>query len=229
MPMGKAVHFVFSNPPPGVSDLKFSRWYERHVSEIVETPGFAGARRYWLSPIVGDRSPTMYRHLSLYELDGDSEAPLRELDRRMRAGQLTLEDWFGDIRFASFDGSPLEADPVRLSEHLYLVFSTPPPEVDFDAYSEWYAVHLRENLTAEGFDAGWRFRLAPVNVDPPAPCAAVHGAIYEVSAELPALRRALDDARDAGRVHFPDWFGRIEFASLDCLAISPHVAAAVRA
>jgi hypothetical protein len=30
-------------------------------------------------------------------------------------------------------------------------------------------------------------------------------------------------------VHFPDWFGQIEFASVDCLAISPYVAAAIHA
>jgi hypothetical protein len=227
--MARRAHFVFSNPPPGVSEAVFSGWYERHVGEIVETPGFAGARRYWLSAIVGDRAPTMYRHLSLYEIDGDSQRPLEELGRRMQAGHLTLEDWFGAIRFASFDGIPLEADELRLPEHVYLVFSKPPADIDFDTYSDWYAIHLRENLTAEGFEAGWRFRLEPATVDPSAPCEAVHAAVYEVSAELPALRRALADARDAGRVHFPDWFGQIEFASVDCLAISPYVAAPIHA
>jgi hypothetical protein len=227
--MTRNVPFVFSIPPAGVSDAEFSAWYGQHVSEIVAVPGFAGARRYWLSSVVGDRSPTMYRHLSLYEIEGESDAALHELERRMDAGQLTLEDWFADIRFASFDGIALENDEVRLAEHVYLVFSKPPPEIEFAAYSDWYDVHLRENLTADGFDAGWRFRLEPATLDPSAPCEAVHAAIYEVHAELPALRQGLADARDAGRVHFPDWFGRIEFASLDCVAICPYVAAPVRA
>jgi hypothetical protein len=226
--MPSNVHFVFSTPPAGISEGVYSGWYDHHVGEILEIPGFAGARRYWLSPIVGDRSPTMYRHLALYEVEGDSQAPLGELERRMQAGQLTLEDWFRDIRFASFDGIALEDDSVRLTDHAYLVFSKPPPQIEFDAYSEWYGVHLRENLTADGFDAGWRFRLEPSTVDPDAPCEAVHAAVYEVHAELPALRQALVDARDAGRVHFPEWFGQIQFASIDCLAGSPYLAAPVR-
>ena len=226
--MPNNVHFVFSTPPAGVSEADYSSWYEQHVGEILDVPGFAGARRYWLSPIVGDTSPTMYRHLSLYEIEGDSQAPLAELGRRMQAGQLTLEDWFAEIRFASLDGIALEDDQVRLTDHAYLVFSTPPSQIPFEDYSGWYAVHVRENLTAEGFDAGWRFRLQAATVDPAAPCEAVHGAIYEVHEALPALRQALAEARDAGRVHFPDWFGQIQFASMDCVAASAYVAPPVR-
>ena len=49
----------------------------------------------------------------------------------------------------------------------------------------------------------------------------MHAALYEVHAELPALRAALKEAIDAGRVDFPDFFDDILFASLDCHAASP--------
>jgi hypothetical protein len=48
-----------------------------------------------------------------------------------------------------------------------------------------------------------------------------------VHGELPQLRGALKEAADAGRVGFPDWFGEILFASLDCHAASAaHVGVA---
>ena len=74
-----------------------------------------------------------------------------------------------------------------------------------------------------------RFRLEPEIVDPTAPCDASYAAIYDVSEAEPVLRRALAESREDGRrVTYPDWFGQIEFASLDCIAISPYVAAPVR-
>lgn len=218
------VHFVFSNPPGQISDAEYSDWYDQHVREILEVQGFAEARRYWLSPVVGERPPTMYRHLSLYLIEGDPRAALAALAQQ----PLTLPEWFGQIRFASFDGLALEDLPVRLSDHAYLVFSTPPARIAFDAYSDWYATHLRENVAVDGFDAGWRFRLEPDTVDPAAECDASHAALYEVSAELAALRRGLAEAREAGRVHFPTWFGEIGFASLDCVAASARIEAPVR-
>jgi hypothetical protein len=226
--MANSVYFVFSDPPSGVGEAEYSDWYEHHVEEIVAGPGFAGARRYWLSPIVGG-PPTNYRHLSLYELVGEDTQPaLAELSKRVAAGELALSDWFGEIQFASFNGLALEDDGVQLPDHAYLVFSTPPAGLGFDAFNDWYAIHLRENLTADGFEAGWRFRLDPDTVDQTAPCEAAHAAIYDVSEEQLALRRALAESRaDGRRVTYPDWFGQIHFASLDCVAVSPYVTASL--
>jgi hypothetical protein len=217
--MSANVHLVFSTPPAQVSYEDFSGWYEGHVADILAGPGFLAARRYRLEGVVSDRPPTMYGHLSLYHVEGDGSAALAELERRVQAGEVPLPEWFGDIRFASFDGLALEDDGSRLPDHAYLVFSKPPDGMGFEDFSRWYAVHMRENLTAEGFDAAWRFGLRSATVDADAPCDAVHAAWYEVHGELPALRAALAEARDAGRVHFPDWFGDIEFASVNCVAL----------
>lgn len=217
--MATNVHFVFSTPPAEVSFDDFDRWYDTHVADILASPGFPAARRYRVDGARGDRPPTMYRHLSLYHVDGDGTQALAELERRVQSGEVPLPEWFGDIRFASFDGLALEDGDAQLPDHAYLVFSKPPAGMAFEDFSEWYAVHMRENLTADGFDAAWRFALKPATVDPEAPCEAVHGAWYAVHGELPELRAALKEAADAGRVDFPDWFGDIEFASVDCVAL----------
>jgi hypothetical protein len=217
--MATNVHFVFSTPPAEVSFEDFDRWYDTHVADILAGPGFPAARRYRVDGVRGDRPPTMYRHLSLYHVDGDGTQALGELERRVQSGEVPLPDWFGDIRFASFEGLALEDGDAQLPDHAYLVFSRQPPGMSFEDFSAWYAGHMRENLTADGFDEAWRFALKPANVDPEAPCTAVHGAWYAVHGELPELRAALKEAADAGRVDFPDWFGDIEFASVDCVAL----------
>lgn len=225
--MGSGVYFVFSNPPPGVGEDEYAAFYERHAGEIVAGPGFAGARRYWLSPVKGG-PPTNYRHLSLYDLEADSRSAMAELGKRMQAGELTLPDWFGQIQFASFDGLPLGDETLELPDHLYLVFSKCPDPVSHDDYEDWYATHVRENLTADFFEAGARFRLEPETVDPSAPCGATHAALYDVGAPLPQLQQSLVESREDGRRHtYPDWFAQIEFASVDCAAASPYIAAAV--
>jgi hypothetical protein len=217
--MATNAHFVFSAPPAEVSFEDFSDWYEGHVADILAGPGFPAARRYRVEGVVSDRPPTMYPHLSLYHVDGDGTEALAELDRRVESGAVPLPDWFSGIRFASFAGTALEDGDAQLPDHAYLVFSTPPAGMGFEDFSRWYAVHMRENLTADGFNAAWRFGLQPGTVDPAAPCEAVHGAWYEVDRELHELRAALAEAREAGRVHFPEWFGDIEFASVDCVAL----------
>ncbi len=226
--MPENVYFVFSEPPAAVDRADYGRWYEGHVRDILAVEGFASARRFDLAPANGSTSPTMYSHLSLYAVEGDPQAAMARLAEAVDAGSVPLPDWFGGIRFASFYGEPLEG-PIDLAvlDHTYLVFSRPPAQIPLEDYLEWYATHARENLTADGFDAMWRYRLEADRVDPLAPCESVHAALYEVHGELPQLRLALKEAADAGRVGFPDWFGEILFASLDCHAPSAaHVGVA---
>ena len=226
--MAENVYFVFSEPPAAVGRADYGRWYEGHVRDILTIEGFASARRFDLAAAVGSTSPTMYSHLSLYAVEGDPREAMARLADAIAAGSVPLPDWFDGIRFASFYGHPLEG-PIDLAtlDHTYLVFSTPPAQIGLEDYIEWYATHARENLTADGFDAMWRYRLEADTTDPLAPCDAVHAALYEVHGELPQLRAALKEAADAGRVGFPDWFGEILFASLDCHAASAaHVGVA---
>jgi hypothetical protein len=220
------VHLVFSEPPEWLAADDFDRWYEAHVREILAVDGYDAARRFELHAAVGTTSPTMYSRLALYGISGDPAETLAGLQRAVEAGAVAHPEWFGEARFASFVGRALEG-PIDLAtlDHTYLVFSRPPAQIGLEDYIDWYYAHMRENLTATGFDAAWRYRLEPDRVDPLAPCDAVHAAIYEVHGDMPTLRAALKEAADAGRVSFPEWFGEIQFASMDCYAISGAVAA----
>jgi hypothetical protein len=217
--MPHAVHFVFSVPPAGVAEDEYSNWYDTHVAEILETPGFVAARRYWLHPAAPDRPPVEYRHLAVYVMDRPSEAPLADLGRR--ADAMTLPDWFGEIRFASFDGRPLEDEELAPPDHGYLVLSHAPRRFTTEAYFGWYYAHARENLTSDGFDAVWRYGLTPATVDPDRVGRATHAAFYECHGELPALCRAPVESAQARRVDIPDWMPEGDFVSWDCLAAAP--------
>jgi hypothetical protein len=222
--MPRPVHLVLSVPPAGVGDDEYSAFYETHVGEILETPGFVAARRYWLAPAVAGRPPVEYRHAAVYVLDRASAEPLAELGRRGAAGQLTLPSWFGAIRFASFDGRPLEDDELEPPDHGYMTLSHAPRRFTTDEYHGWYYAHARENLTSEGLHAVRRFALEPVAVDAEARvkvALATHLAFYSVSADLIELRRALDESARAGRVDVPDWLGECDFTSFDCYAAAP--------
>src|SRR4051812_17829866 len=114
--MPNEVHFVFSLPPAGVSREAYSAFYDMHVAEILQTPGYASARRYWLGEPAPDR-PIAHTHLSIYVLDRPNEEAGAELGRRMEAGELTLPKWFGDIRFQAFFGRPLEDEEITFPDH----------------------------------------------------------------------------------------------------------------
>jgi hypothetical protein len=219
--MPRAVHFVFSIPPASVADDEYSSWYDTHVAEILETPGFVAARRYWLGLASPDRPPVEYRHAVVYVLDRPSQEPLADLGRRSRAGEMTIPDWFGEIRFASFDGRPLEDEELDPPDHGYLVLSHAPGRFTTDEYYGWYYAHARENLTSDGFDAVWRYGLTPVAADPNPVGKATHAAFYECHGELPVLRSALVDSAEARRVDIPDWMPEGDFVSWDCLAAAP--------
>lgn len=215
------VHFVFSRLPQDVSESDYDAFYARHIDEILETEGFAAARRYWLAQGVPGRAPIRYRHLALYLLEREPAPAMTTLDRRMAAGELTIPDWFSQITFASFDGRPLEGDECNPPDHGYLVLSHAPRRFTSEQYEGWYYAHARENLTSDGFETVRRFTLTGANVDPEAGSVPTHGALYTVTAELPALRAALDVSFQAGRVDVPDWMAEGEFTSYDCLAAGP--------
>jgi hypothetical protein len=216
--MPHAVYLVLSVPPASVTEGEYSGWYDGHVAEILETPGFVAARRYWLASAVPDRPPVEYRHAVVYVIDRPSTEPLADLGRRMDAGELTIPDWFGDIRVASFDGRPLEEEELELPDHAYLVFSHAPRRFTTEEYYGWYYAHARENLTSDGLDTVWRYGLTPVSVDPNRLGRATHAAFYQVHRELPALRSALQESIDARRVDIPGWLPEGDFVSFDCLS-----------
>ena len=131
-------------------------------------------------------------------MDRPSEEPLADLARRGRAGEMTIPDWFGEIRFASFDGRPLEDEELELPDHGYLVLSHAPRRFTTEEYYGWYYAHARENLTSDGLRqrCGATGSRRSTRRSGSSSAAATHAAFYEVHGELPALRSAL---RGVGR------------------------------
>ena len=212
--MAAQVYFVFTEAPDGVDAATFERRHDTDSRRLLADAGFEALRRFTMAPDVGTIPPIMYTHMALYTVD----------DAAASRGRIIGSDasWAPDVRAASFRGYALEEPTIDLARlgHIYLVFTKPPPQVTVPQFFEWYVTHMRENLTADGFDAAWRYRVERDVVDPLAPSDAVHAALYEVHGELPELRASLDRAEKDGRVVFPEWFPGMRLACLDCYAIS---------
>ena len=115
--MAKNLHIVFGQPPEGISDEEFNRWYDAHLGEILAVPGFVSAQRFRLDPVVSDTAaPAPFRYLALYEIDGDPAAAIAELERsgmgskdsyaaskEVDSRSLELPSWWNEVRFASWN------------------------------------------------------------------------------------------------------------------------------
>ena len=111
------LQIVFSHLPEGVSDEEFCEWYDAHLPEILSIPGFVSAQRFRLEPVVRDSvEPTTYRYLALYEIDGDPDTLLAEMEKRrlgtvasyaerkeVDASGPALPAWWSEARFASWN------------------------------------------------------------------------------------------------------------------------------
>jgi hypothetical protein len=128
--MAQNLQLVFSHLPDAVTDAEFSEWYDAHLPEILSIPGFVSAQRFRLEPVVVDTTePTTYRYLAMYEIEGDAETLLAEMEKR-RLGTVDsyaerkalgddgpqLPEWWGRARFASWNaialGERVTADEV---------------------------------------------------------------------------------------------------------------------
>jgi hypothetical protein len=115
--MGQNLQIVFSHLPEAVTDEEFCEWYDAHLPEILSIPGFVSAQRFRLEPVVVDAvEPVSYRYLALYEIEGEPETLLAEMEKR-RLGTIdsyaerkeidssgpALPEWWARARFASWN------------------------------------------------------------------------------------------------------------------------------
>lgn len=113
------LHIVVSEPPDGVTDDEFNRWYDAHLDEILAVDGFSAVSRFRLEPVVA--AGTMpHRFIAVYETDRDPREAVAALERagmgsrdaytELKAddeGQLPLPPWFERVGFASWNCLPL--------------------------------------------------------------------------------------------------------------------------
>ena len=128
--MGQNLQIVFSHLPDSVSEEEFCEWYDAHLPEILSIPGFVSAQRFRLEPVVVDSLEAVsYRYLALYEIEGEPETLLAEMEKR-RLGTIdayaerktvdssgpALPEWWDRARFASWNcialGERVSADSV---------------------------------------------------------------------------------------------------------------------
>ena len=75
--MSRQYLLMLSNPVEGQEE-EFRKWYwETHIPEILDLPGFVSARR--LSTPEGTTMPVAHRYATLYEVEGPAEAALGTL------------------------------------------------------------------------------------------------------------------------------------------------------
>ncbi|HZL55412.1 MAG TPA: hypothetical protein VFC22_07260 [Solirubrobacteraceae bacterium] len=100
-------YIVLSKPPEGVSAEEFNDWYDRHMGEILELPGFVSAQRSALT-LRGHRGKAFdYEYIVRYGIDGDLDATLAGLREAVEAGRLYFPDWFPSIRTSGFAVAPI--------------------------------------------------------------------------------------------------------------------------
>jgi hypothetical protein len=119
--VARTISIVFSQTPPGVSEADYQAWYEAHLDELLEIPGFETAELFRIVPEVVDASSPAppYSHVAVFGFAGDpadltagkAEAGLSTKEsyiaRKEARGEIpALPDWWDDVRFASWIGVP---------------------------------------------------------------------------------------------------------------------------
>jgi hypothetical protein len=80
---------VYSSPASG-QESEYNQWYdEKHLKDVLKSPGFLSAQRFKL-PDESDKAPC---YLALYEMQTeDPEAALAELTSRAGTPQMMISD-----------------------------------------------------------------------------------------------------------------------------------------
>jgi hypothetical protein len=120
----EGLYIVFSQPPTGDGeDAAFNVWYDAHLYEILEIPGFVAAQRFSLDAEVRNPdAPAPYLYAALFEVNtGPDEINAamasRGLNSRDSYVQLKethsagppLPAWWDRVRFASWNAVPVSA------------------------------------------------------------------------------------------------------------------------
>jgi len=119
--VGRYLQLVLSKVPADTPDDEFNSWYDAHLPEILSIPGFAAATRFRLRPAVVNPDAEMpYDYLTVYELDGDLEHIMKEMERLGLVSKESYVDlkevsdqgpqlppWWDGVRFASWNCVPI--------------------------------------------------------------------------------------------------------------------------
>jgi hypothetical protein len=87
-------YLVLAQPPEGVTEEEYNRWFDGHVQQILELPGFVAARRLEMHYVRGSvPDPPPFTYYCLYEIEGDFDAAMRALRTAVDGGKMHFEEW----------------------------------------------------------------------------------------------------------------------------------------
>lgn len=96
---------VFSQPHEGRED-EYNDWYQnRHLGEVIATPGFTAAQRFKLSGKLSEDMPA-YPYCAIYEYSADDWAvPFNALSERANSGEIFMTDAINteDLQFLVYE------------------------------------------------------------------------------------------------------------------------------
>jgi len=220
--MTENLHLVFSNPPHGIGEEQYNEWYDFHITEILEVPGFSAARRYRMTTHAGDSAPAGYPFLSLYEIDGGVDEVARSLSGGRNSSRMRLPEWFGGIRFASWTALLRESYATpELADNLQLVFRSIPEDVSETDYDAWARQQTQRAIAGAGVTGNWRFRAVAANAGAKSAGEARDLAMSAAPAAGPRRREPVADLDAADAPWSP---ARLDVVSLTAQAIGERVA-----
>lgn len=101
--MADHVYMVLAMPPEGVGEEEFNDWFDTHVSQILELPGWVAAERFKLEHVKSSASrPADYGYYTRYEIDGSFDEAWAALRAAVDGGRMHFEDWMGDMFSAGY-------------------------------------------------------------------------------------------------------------------------------
>lgn len=81
---------VFSNAREGRDD-EYNEWYDKvHFPDLLSLPGVKSGERYRVH--AGDGETPEHRYLTVYDLEGDGAAVLKEMAARSASGEFKRTD-----------------------------------------------------------------------------------------------------------------------------------------
>ncbi len=96
---------VFSKPHEGREE-EYNDWYQnRHLGEVIATPGFTSARRFKLSGKLTEDTPA-YPYCAIYEMTADDwTVPFNALNERANSGAIFMTDAIDieDLQFLVYE------------------------------------------------------------------------------------------------------------------------------
>lgn len=79
---------VFSTPRAGMEE-EYNKWYEEvHIPDLLSIPGMKSCTRFRGQSVAGQ--PAEFAYCAVYEIDGDFDAIMREMQARAADGRSQL-------------------------------------------------------------------------------------------------------------------------------------------